>query len=423
MVRIFAPIFSALALSSAVLAVPMMQMRTEHSVSEPAPAMASSTSSALMHDATSTSAANAHATTSTMAQEASSTSAAMGHEATTTSAAMGHQTTPAAAPVMTTSTSSAAQTTASPSYGSGYANWGTDLNSCVQMCQAKFGGGLSSASPPPSTTTAPPAAGTGATHTVIVAPTKGVLRYVPFAVNASVGDTVRFMWGAGPHTVTKSSALTVCNKSADATSFASGQQNASFVFDQVVNNTEPTFFFCAVPNHCQKGMFGIINPPSAPAGAATSVGAMMSTWTSQNPDLAKMQTAVDAMTINTPAYNWASNLDVSSIPTEAHESLLHNVFYTRMFYAANTGAEQGASRPDGQPISIPNDVSALLTGTAGNPAGASGAPAGTAPTGTPTSAPANSTPQPSPSVNGAGSVAASSALIAIAAIFSSLFLL
>ncbi|CAE6490104.1 unnamed protein product [Rhizoctonia solani] len=422
MVRVFAPIFSALALSSAVLAIPMgMGMSSEPSVSEPAPALASTTSSAMMHDATSTSAANAHAS-STMAQEATSTSAAMGHQATTTSTAMGHEmtTTSAAMGHETTSTSSAAaHTTAAPSYGSGYANWGTDLNSCVQMCQAKFGGGLSSA--PPSTTTAAPAAGTGATHTVIVAPTKGVLRYVPFAVNASVGDTVRFMWGAGPHTVTKSSALTVCNKSADATSFASGQQNASFVFDQVVNNTEPTFFFCAVPNHCQKGMFGIINPPSAPAGAATSVGAMMSTWTSQNPDLAKMQTAVDAMTINTPAYNWASNLDVSSIPTEAHESLVQNVFYTRMFYAANTGADQGASRPDGQPISIPNDVSTLLTGTAGNPAGASGVPAGGVPSGTPTSAPANSTPQPS--ANGAGSIVASSALMAVAAIFSSLFLL
>ncbi|CAE6415673.1 unnamed protein product [Rhizoctonia solani] len=419
MVRIFAPIFSAFVLSSAVLAVPMVGRSSEPAVSEPAPAVVSSTSSAMMHDATSTSAANAHATSSTVAHDATSTPAA-GHEATTTSAAMGHETTTAA--VHDTTTTAAAHTTAAPSYGSGYANWGTDLNSCVQMCQAKFGGGLSSGTaPPPTTTTAAPAAGTGATHTVIVAPTKGVLRYVPFAVNASVGDTVRFMWGAGPHTVTKSSALTVCNKSAEASAFASGQQNASFVFDQVVNTTEPTFFFCAVPSHCQKGMFGIINPPSAPAGAASSVGAMMSTWTSQNPNLAKMQTAVDAMTINTPAYNWASNLDVSTIPTEAHQSVVENVFYTRMFYAANTGADQGASRPDGQPISIPGDVSTLLTGTAGNPAGASGAPAGAAPSGTPTSAPVNSTPQPS--ANGAGSVAASSALIALAAVLSSLYLL
>ena len=50
--------------------------------------------------------------------------------------------------------------------------------------------------------------GSGATHTVIVAPTQGVLRYIPFALNASVGDTIEFIWGANEHTVTKSSELT-----------------------------------------------------------------------------------------------------------------------------------------------------------------------------------------------------------------------
>jgi plastocyanin len=70
--------------------------------------------------------------------------------------------------------------------------------------------------------------GSGMTHTVWVAPTQGVLRYVPFAVNASVGDTVKFIWGANNHTVTKSSELTPCNKTSDQL-FASGEQNKSFV--------------------------------------------------------------------------------------------------------------------------------------------------------------------------------------------------
>jgi plastocyanin len=70
--------------------------------------------------------------------------------------------------------------------------------------------------------------GSGMTHTVIVAPTQGVLRYVPFALNASVGDTIKFMWGANNHTVTKSSELTPCNKTSDQP-FASGEQNQSFV--------------------------------------------------------------------------------------------------------------------------------------------------------------------------------------------------
>ncbi|QRV86013.1 hypothetical protein RhiJN_14031 [Ceratobasidium sp. AG-Ba] len=394
MVQLLASILSALALTSAVLAVPTMPMSDPMPApAMPEPAMASSSSSsAMMHESTSTA----------MAYEAMTTSTTMMHETTTTYAAA-----PAA--------------TSSAMYGSGYSNWGTDLNSCVQMCQAKFGMPSSppAAAPPPSGT-AP--SGTGATHTVIVAPTKGVLRYVPFAVNASVGDTVRFMWGAGPHTVTKSSALTVCNKSADASSFASGMQNASFVFDQVVNDTNPTFFYCAVPNHCAKGMFGIINPPSAPEGSQTSVGAMMSTWTSQNPDLAKMQLAVDKMTFNTSAYNWASNLDSSALPVEAHEQLVENVFMTRMFYAMNPGAADGASRPDNQPVSVPPDVSTLLTGTAGNPGGANGAPAGGVPSGTPTGTAAQQSSTPTGTANGAKGVAVSSALIAGVAVFSSYFL-
>jgi plastocyanin len=142
-------------------------------------------------------------------------------------------------------------------YGSGSSNWGgSSYNSCVQQCVASFG--APQATYMPGTATASSGSyGTGATHTVIVAPSQGVLRYVPFAVNASVGDTIKFMWGANNHTVTKSSELELCNKTSDAP-FASGEQNKSFVFTQVVNDTNPTFFYCGTPTHCEKGMFGIM---------------------------------------------------------------------------------------------------------------------------------------------------------------------
>ncbi|KAG9125941.1 hypothetical protein FRC07_005519 [Ceratobasidium sp. 392] len=327
MVRLLSSVISALVLSGAVLAVPTMPSY------EPAPAMpepampekASTTSAAMAYESTSAAMKEPEKATSTkMMHEATTTT--MMHEATTTSAAMVHETTTSAAP---------AETTAAK-YGSGYNNWGTDLNSCVQMCQAKFG--MSSGAPPPPAETQPPTStspgGSGATHTVIVAPTKGVLRYIPFAVNASVGDTVRFM----------------------------------------------------------------------------------------NQNLATIQNAVDKMTLNTSAYNWASNIDASALPTEAHEELAKNVFQTRMFYAMNSGAEQGASRPDGQPISIPVEVNTLLTATAGNPGGANGAPAGAAPSGTPSTTPAAASSTPTTTTNGAKGLAASSALIAGVAVFSSLFL-
>ena len=130
------------------------------------------------------------------------------------------------------------------SYGSGSSNWNNGgYDSCVQReflsapvltwliklvieCVAQFGSPSSMYMPPTSTSSG--SSGKGMTHTVIVAPTQGVLRYVPFALNASVGDTVKFIWGANNHTVTKSSQLALCNKTGDQP-FVSGVQNKTFV--------------------------------------------------------------------------------------------------------------------------------------------------------------------------------------------------
>lgn len=75
-----------------------------------------------------------------------------------------------------------------------------------------------------------PPQGKGAVHTVMVAPMQGVLRYWPFAVNASVGDTIRYVWTTpANHTATLSSALALCNKSgkAEELKWVSGVRNAS----------------------------------------------------------------------------------------------------------------------------------------------------------------------------------------------------
>lgn len=92
-------------------------------MAEPAMASASTSSTAMMHDATTTSTAMMHDATSTSAIHEVTTSVAKAYEATTTSSAQMHD---------ATSTAAAAATTTSAMYGSGSANWGTDLNSCVQ---------------------------------------------------------------------------------------------------------------------------------------------------------------------------------------------------------------------------------------------------------------------------------------------------
>lgn len=100
----------------------------------------------------------------------------------------------------------------------------------VTECMNTYGTPPAMYTPPPTTTTTDSSGGGGGNIiSIVVAPHQGILRYLPFATNASVGDTIQYTWGAGPHTVTRSSFLTPCNKTTDETNFfASGSQNATF---------------------------------------------------------------------------------------------------------------------------------------------------------------------------------------------------
>lgn len=117
---------------------------------------------------------------------------------------------------------------------------------------------------------------------VIVAPKQGDLRMVPFNINVKQGDNITFIFGgefpsfrrhlfsfeltpslgsdtAGPHTVTRSSLLTICNASDAEGAFQSGRQDAGFRFPVQVKTNETQSYYCGVPGHCEKGMFGLIN--------------------------------------------------------------------------------------------------------------------------------------------------------------------
>jgi len=321
------------------------------------------------------------------------------------------------------STSTAHNSYSSPSYGSGKSNWGgSGYDDCVNKCIASYGAPAGSYQAS-STGDSSGSQGSGATHTVIVAPTQGVLRYVPFAVNASVGDTVKFMWGANNHTVTKSSELTPCNKTEDSL-FLSGTQNQGFVFTQVVNDTNPTFFYCGTPGHCQKGMFGIINPPNA-LGAPSSVSGMMSSWASNDSGIAAMAASSTNQTAgNDKASTWGGSIDVSSLPDWSHSYVAENVMYTRNFLAANPEVinDNGVidlSAAGGNPLMIPQDITAALNNAASSSSSSATATAsGTAAT---AAAAAASTTASKP--NGASSMASPRILVGIMAVVATLFVL
>jgi len=323
-----------------------------------------------------------------------------------------------------TETSSAWSSYSTPSYGSGSSSWGgSGYDNCVSQCLAQFGSPAASYMPPTMTSdSAGSSSGNGATHTVIVAPSQGVLRYVPFAVNASVGDTVMFMWGANNHTVTKSGVLTPCNASSDSP-FASGIQLKDFVFTQVVNDTNPVYFHCAFPGHCQKGMFGVINPSSS-SGSPSSFSGSIQDLSASNPDLSAYAAYTTQQTANnTMASKWGGNIDISALPDWAHESAAENILYTRNFLAANAevmaqdgSVDLGAS--GSTPLMIPQDVGAALNNAApasapstSDPSSASAAPAATA---------SASTNQKN---NGASSLASPRAFVAFFAAMATFFVL
>lgn len=314
-----------------------------------------------------------------------------------------------------TTTSSATYST--PTYGSGSTTWeGSGYDDCVQQCIASYGAPPATYSPT-ATSGHEGSTGGGATVTVMVAPKQGVLRYVPFAVNASVGTTIEFRWGGGPHTVTKGSALLPCNKSTEDPVFASGQQEKDFIFTQVVNDTKPTYYFCGVGQHCNNGMFAIINPPMDVNGDS-SVGNMMGEIMANNSDLKAYATYMSNATSGKTGSNWGAGISMKDVPEWAHPLVAENVLYTRGFLALNqeTVKEDGAidfSNMASTPLMFPEDIGAAIN-AAGSPT--SGAVSGsTDATSTAASSDA-STSAPSGNSNGASAIASPKVLVALMAV-------
>jgi len=336
-----------------------------------------------------------------------------------------------------TSTSSAYVSSYTQSYGSGSSNWGgSGYNDCVMQCAASFGGmdSMASATWVPPTATQDSYAGqsgsNGVTHTIIVAPSQGVLRYVPFATNASAGDTVEFHWNAGPHTVTQSSALEVCNKTDLSTAFASGMQQAGFTYDLVINDTTPIWFYCGVTGHCEKGMFGGINIGEAAPGGSSymSLGSMVVNMTSSSSDcMAMWQYTKNVTSGNSYASNWGMGINVAGMDSNSMMEVMNNVMWTQQLIAANpdnVDAEKGF-QVSNKPLNLPVDLSSALASAPApsSPAAATSAAAASGAAVSSGAAAAAASPTATGKSNGAASVASSSVAIALVAIVASFLML
>jgi len=108
-----------------------------------------------------------------------------------------------------------------------------------------------------------------AQQTILINVGNGLFTFAPDVVNAAVGDTLEFHFFSALHTVVQGDFDTPCSMGTKKGSgFNSGPiknkaDGTPDTFQVVVKNTDPMWFYCGTPTHCQAGMSGVINPPES----------------------------------------------------------------------------------------------------------------------------------------------------------------
>ncbi|TIC43582.1 hypothetical protein E3Q08_02247 [Wallemia mellicola] len=219
----------------------------------------------------------------------------------------------------------AAPAPASVRAGSGY-------DQCVQQCNTNwdkgsventdgYGNDNGKNSTAPSQTT----------KHIIVAPSQGVLRFVPFAMQANVGDKIQFTWMANNHGVTKSSMTGICNATMDKP-FKSPVQNSSATFETTVDTTDPMFYYCPVGN------VGY-SPPKELSNRRNSIVHL----DSKNTII--MKNADDIMknaNMTSEQLNWGNGWMDMSKDEDDLTAMIENIIITRLTIALNPGWTPGA---------------------------------------------------------------------------------
>ncbi|KAK0620826.1 hypothetical protein B0T14DRAFT_538097 [Immersiella caudata] len=93
---------------------------------------------------------------------------------------------------------------------------------------------------------------------------KDGLVFTPNSVTAAKGDIIEYQFFPPTHSVIMGDFNNPCMPAATGGFFSGGfttssGQNSN-VFQVTINTTDPIFFYCGFPTHCESGMSGVINP-------------------------------------------------------------------------------------------------------------------------------------------------------------------
>jgi plastocyanin len=92
----------------------------------------------------------------------------------------------------------------------------------------------------------------------------GAIQYSPDSITAEVGSQVEFQFFGPAHSVVQASFAEPCTAINNGAGFFAGMQTSGSgpnpnSFTITINDTNPIWFYCAFPGHCQAGMVGVIN--------------------------------------------------------------------------------------------------------------------------------------------------------------------
>ncbi|OBT40801.1 hypothetical protein VE00_08924 [Pseudogymnoascus sp. WSF 3629] len=141
------------------------------------------------------------------------------------------------------------------------------LLSLLPFALAQYGGGAAGSSTTTSVASATTSSSSAPGVQTVTVGDNNAIAFSPDTITAAVGSSIEFVFFPPIHSVNQSTFESPCAPLANGTGFWSGAfttasgQNAN-VFTLTVNDTNPIWFFCATPSHCETGMAGVINPSS-----------------------------------------------------------------------------------------------------------------------------------------------------------------
>ncbi|KAF2817115.1 Cupredoxin [Mytilinidion resinicola] len=121
-----------------------------------------------------------------------------------------------------------------------------------------------------------------ANHDITVGP---ALVFTPNTTTAAAGDTLTFHFNPSQHDITESEFGKPCDYKTGGFYSGSGSlaPAGNDVFVVTVNDTQPIYFYCSVPEHCQAGMVGGVNVPTSGDTLASYASAAAKTSDSTTP--------------------------------------------------------------------------------------------------------------------------------------------